>query len=131
MKSVLVKVAIYISVVFFYVGCATQGSMPNDEYVTKLAQKRLDALIARDFKKAYSFASPGYRATVPRRSHHPKIAGARNWLGANVVKAKCSEDVCDLSTEIKFRIAHLQLESKTYLSERWIKIDGKWWIYHR
>lgn len=111
-------------------GCASL-QRPPEEVVAERAQQRLDALVNHKPKIAYSYASPGYRASVPFEVHHPKIAGSNSWLGAKVKSVECEEDVCTVRTLITYRLHGGKIENTRPMKEKWIKVDGQWWIYHR
>ncbi len=131
MKSVWVKIILCMTIAFLFVGCSTQSSMSDEEIVRKRAQERLNALVAQDYEKAYSYASPGYRAGVSAGAHFPKFAGAGSWTKGIVKEVTCAGDVCDVKTSISYTLLRLNLTNTRPMSQRWIKVDGKWWIYHK
>lgn len=132
MKVQCIKMFICLVSVLLFSGCATTPSGSKDDGIVKeRAQARLNALVAQDFKKAYSFASPGYRAGVSQVSHYPKFAGAANWIEAVVDKVDCVSDSCDVSTSVTYELKRLGLKNTRPMKQQWIKINGQWWIYHK
>lgn len=131
MKKVLVKLLACVFFGMFFYGCAMHETLPDNEIVRNLAQQRLNVLIAQDYKKAYSFSSPAYRASVPEESHHPKVAGAANWTKGVVDTVECDENACDVHTLISYELPQYGIKNTRSIKQRWIKIKGKWWIYHR
>lgn len=115
----------------FSVGCATQMSKSDEDIVRKKAQQRLNALLAQDFEKAYSYASPAYRKSVSLNRHKPKVLGAAMWTRGEILSVTCEPEYCDVISKIHYRSPQIRTELPTELTNRWIKIDGKWWIYHK
>lgn len=113
------------------VGCVTTSSLSDEEVVRKKAQQRLDALLDKDFEKAYSYASPAYRKSVSLNRHKPKVLGAAMWTKGEILSVECETEYCDVRSKIHYKNPQVRVELPTELKNRWIKIDGKWWIYHR
>jgi len=126
----IINILSLIALVFF-VGCATQTPKTDEEIVQQKAQQRLDALLATDFEKAYSYASPAYRNSVSLNRHKPKVLGAGMWTKGEIQSVTCEIDYCDVVSKIHYRSPQIRAELPTEIRNRWIKIDGKWWIYHR
>lgn len=91
------------------------------------------ALIAKDYKGAYAFFTPGYRATWSATDHyqiHP-IIGA--YLDAEVLAVDCVSDAaCDVTVHTRFRFndnvaplggQELPMDTK----HRWLKVEGDWY----
>jgi hypothetical protein len=114
-------------------GCAGQGAgQPPEQLVSQLAAKRWDALVARDFEKAYGFSTPSYRQLNNADFYKKSRQGAPvKWVSAKVLRVECEDKKCAV------RIA---LESKPLvpfpfkdtitsgLDESWVYEDGQWWI---
>ncbi len=114
-------------------GCAGLGSSePPELVVRKLATQRWQALLARDFDKAYSFAVPGYRKIKSLEHYKSNRQGAPvNWLSAEVLRVECEKERCKVV---------VQLESKPILpfvfrgnltsgiDEVWVYEDRRWWV---
>ena len=91
------------------------------------------ALIAKDYKGAYAFFTPGYRSTWSATDHyqiHP-IIGA--YLDAEVLAVDCVSDAaCDVTVRTRFRFndnvaplggQELPMDTK----HRWLKVEGDWY----
>lgn len=126
-----VKFAIALSVVLVS-GCAGQfKAQTPEEEVAQLSQARLDALLAKDIERAYKFTSPAYRSSVSLARYRPHVAGVGGWQSASVESVSCEEQVCDVRTNITYRTAMIKADIPTQITERWINIDGNWWIYQK
>lgn len=87
MKVQCIKIFVCLASVLLFSGCATTPkASQHSNTVKQRAQVRLNALVAQDYEKAYSFASPGYRAGVSQKNHYPKFAGAANWLVQRLIR---------------------------------------------
>jgi hypothetical protein len=117
-------------IVMSVIGCATT-SLDSDEAVAKRAQERLDALVAGDFAKAYSYATPAYRKTTSLLRHKPKIAGAGMWTEGTVKRVQCEGSVCDVTVLVSYEMVNLDLKNTRPMEQRWIKSGNQWWIYHK
>lgn len=111
-------------------GCASLGLFQTpEERVEQRAQERLDALMARDMEKAFSFLSPAYRETTTWQRYSGKYAGVNNWREATVKSVKCEVDRCDVSTSIRYQMIRPRVENTRALKEVWIKVGGQWYFY--
>lgn len=125
-----VKLVVLFTSLLTLGACATVTLTP-EETVQKRAQERLDALVDGDFAAAYSYATPAYRKGVSLAAHKPKFAGAASWTNAVVNEVVCELDVCDVKTSISYNIPRLKVKNTRPMNERWIRVDGEWWIYHK
>ena len=129
----MLKKNIYViaAAVAISTACATHVSMSDEQVVQAKAQERLEALLAQDFEKAYGYASPAYRQSISLNRHKTKVLGAAMWTKGEVLSVICEPEYCDVITKIHYRSPHAAVELPTELKNRWIKIDKKWWIYHK
>ena len=98
------------------------------------SSERWQALINRDFAKAYGYLTPAYRATVDAQAYRD-LAGKAGWTSGEVVKVTCPEPIRCIST--------LRMESKsplwnkyggaisTHDDETWTLENGQWWIQQK
>lgn len=113
-------------------GCASLGLFQTpEERVEQRAQERLDALMARDMEKAFSFLSPAYRKTTTWQRYSGKYAGVTNWREATVKSVKCEVDRCDVNTSIRYQMIRPKVENTRTQKEVWIEVDGQWYFYPR
>lgn len=105
---------------------------PAEEIVRERSQARLDALLAKDIETAWGYTTPSYRERTPQpRLYYALMGGSVNWTQARVEKVECAEDACDVITMISYKLKKPPIENTRPLEERWIKVDGEWWIFHR
>lgn len=110
-------------------GCA-QLMPPPEEVVRERSQARLNALIDDEVELAYSFSTPSYRSSVPIGAYYANFAGAGAWTKATVSKVECQKDVCDVSVLVTYKLTRLGIAEHTRpLKEKWLNVDGEWWIY--
>ena len=113
-------------------GCAGLGTPKTpEEQVAKRAQERLDALLARDVDKAYSYTTPTFRTRETRNQYAARYRGAVNWTDAKIGKVTCQEDRCDVEAQITYEMARPRISNTSSLDERWVKVDNQWYIYLR
>jgi len=121
--------------------CLSQGCGINEtpeEAVARRAQERMDALIAQDFPKAFEYASPAYREALGIEGYTRRYAGSGAWRAAEVEQAACDADACDVSIRLTYMLAPMGDRGRSIgvsapntrsISEKWISVDGKWYIY--
>ena len=115
-------------------GCAGLGApQPPEQIVRQLATQRWQALVSRNFEKAYEFAVPSYRQLHDIDYYRGKRQSTPvKWLAAEVSRVDCEAEKC---------LVRIQLESKpmvamqfrgtitTGLDETWVLEAGKWWMF--
>ncbi|MCB1915074.1 MAG: hypothetical protein KDG52_05090 [Rhodocyclaceae bacterium] len=113
--------------------CASLSSPPptTEERVGERARTRWEALVAQDWEKAYSFASPAYRSAIDLNGFKSRHSGgAVVWQGVKGVSSECGDEICDVQVEVAFEPA-VQKGFKglsTTVNEKWLLEDGQWWI---
>lgn len=125
------KLHVIFLVSLLSVACASQKPLTDEDVVNRRAQDRLNALIAKDFAKAYSYASPGFRSRSDITTYKKMFAGARSWKQGHVKSVTCNEDSCDVVTEVAVKLVKPKVETEILRREKWIKIGQEWWIYHK
>lgn len=115
-------------------GCAGIGqTQAPEQIVRQLATKRWQALLAKDFDKAYEFATPSYRKIKTADYYrNQRQSTPVKWIAAEVLRVDCQVEKC--TTTIK-------LESKPIvpfkftgtitsgIDETWVFEDGQWWMF--
>lgn len=113
-------------------GCASLGLFQTpEERVEQRAQERLDALMARDMEKAFSFLSPAYRKTTTWQRFSGKYAGVANWREATIKSVECEVDRCDVNISIRYQMIRPKVENTRTQKEVWIEVGGEWYFYPR
>lgn len=107
---------------------------PFPAEVDARAQVRWELLIAKQAKRAYDLLSPGSRAHLTRDQYAEAFTHRPvTWLGVKVDGKKCDGDSCTLTVEVRYKAEIPQssagpIESVAYLQERWIRVDGEWFL---
>ena len=116
-------------------GCSSVGEIVQtpEQIVTERAQARWLAVIAGKWETAYSFATPAFRAAVDLESFANRLRGSATRKSVEVKSAACAETTCDVVLELAFEPAIKRGYGllKTDLTERWVKEEGRWYIYLR
>ena len=100
-----------------------------EEKVVSRAQGRWDALMLRDYEKAYGFITPSMRSTLPLDIFRGRISGA-SWIDVKVTKAVCEPEVCDVSVKMEYYVLP-NLKDTQVINEKWIIDAGNWWFVYR
>jgi hypothetical protein len=116
-------------------GCAGLTTpAPPEQVVRQLATQRWQALLAKDFDKAYGFSVPSYRALKTAEYYKNKRqATPVKWISAEIFNVECEASKCAV---------RIKLESKPIvpfsnfdgtivggLDETWVLDGGKWWMF--
>lgn len=131
-KSTLILAAISINL-----GACANMFVDNrspEEIVTERAQERLDALMKKDMKSlatALEYTTPSFRQHTRPGEYNARVAGRGFWNAAKVNRVSCEEEVCDVIVDVTYTSPQLGLPITRPLDEKWINIDGGWWIYHK
>jgi hypothetical protein len=115
-------------------GCAGISGGTPEEQVTRLAQKRWEALIKRDFNAAYEYLQPGYRAVRSADAYKNSFGSAGQWLSAEVNAATCEPERCTVKVRLVTKnFAPQTMRSlpqiTTVVDETWVRDEGNWWFY--
>lgn len=115
-------------------GCATvgPGSRTAEEIVLERAQARLDALLERDWARAYPYLTPSYRAIVPRQRYGNQFQGPIQWEAAKAKSAKCEDRRCVVEVEIAARLllpGHSDRVTTSQFEETWVLEEGQWFKF--
>ena len=131
---------IYKLLGFLLASCLLQACADNrlpEEIVSERAQTRLDLLIEeKDLEKAYKkYTTPAYRDRTTLAYYQTRWLGTANWLEAKVSDetVSCTDDVCEMKVLVTYKVGikGVKLESTRAMDEKWVKVDNKWYIYHR
>jgi hypothetical protein len=114
-------------------GCSTLDTRTPEEIVADRAQQHLDALMARDYEKAFGYTTPGYRAANTARMYSSAYAGAGFWLGAKVDQVVCTPAEapvkCEVRAKVTYKAPRQKLDLERILNHRWLNVDGVWYRY--
>ena len=111
-------------------GCAGMGTPKTPEQrVAERAQSRADALIAGDFEKSFRYTTPAFQQGFGLNNYTRRYAGASRWNKAEVADVSCSGDRCEVSLRITYRTFRGGFENTRSMDERWIEVDGNWYLF--
>ncbi len=110
-------------------GCA--DNRPAEDIVRERSQERLDFLMAKDVDSAYQYTTPGYRATTSATVFALRVGGAANWTEAKVDTVECEAEICQVQTLISYELKRFNMHNTRPMDEKWLKLDGKWYLYYK
>jgi len=98
----------------------------------KRAEARWAALANGDFATAYTYETPGYRATVTPQQFQSQFGSATRWRGAEVQHLDVSETGDRAEVVVLLTYEAVTPIGDTYvnrrpMNERWIASEGDWW----
>ena len=116
--------------------CAGLQPKTPEDVVRERSEARWDALIKRDFDKAYAFTQPAFRAVVKPDAYKQRFGSAGTWKGAQIHEATCEAARCTvrvrLTTAINIpRFARSIPEVVGYHDEVWVRDQGQWWFFEK
>jgi len=115
-------------------GCATIKPETPEQIVNHRVHERWDALIKRDFAKAYTYTQPGYRAITSEADYAKGFGTAGKWLSVDIFKTTCEPERCTVKIRLTTQIFAPGIPGKAqtiqgFQDETWIKDKGQWWYY--
>lgn len=124
------------AVVMVLAGCAAgalQG--PPEQQVQARANARWAALVARDFKTAYEFTTPAYRAVTDFNKHMQGQGSAVGWKAAEAVSVRCPETTKCIATvridAAPFLGRKFGDTISAHTEETWLLDGGQWWLFQK
>lgn len=116
-----------------------QDVVSSEEKLRARVQSRWDALIKRDYEKAYEFNSPGYKGLHTVEQFKGGFGGQVFWTGAKVARTDVKGDAAKVVVAVEYK-AMLAFETQegsalspgeTALHENWILEDEVWYYVPR
>jgi hypothetical protein len=109
------------------------GKVPAKQQVKERAEARWDALSHRDFRKAYEFQSPGYRAATSYDRFLRQFGNVVTWQGAKVTRVQLGDKGDTASVGLTLSYTTIlpdgdSLPGRRGLTEKWFLADGRWWF---
>ena len=93
------------------------------------ATARWQALLARDFAKAYTFTTPTFKKNMTEQAYKDQFANSQ-WLDAEVVGVTCAQPaicVARVRLDVKVALPRTSLNKiTTHFDETWQLEDGQW-----
>ncbi len=115
-------------------GCASLLSTGPEKVVQQRAQARWEALMAGEWRKAYQYMAPSYRALVEEKRYANQFGGGAAWRAAEVVKVACEQERCTVQMKVTYQPVFGMRAgdvATTHFDETWIREDGQWWMFQK
>lgn len=100
-----------------------------EDIVAQRAQAHLDLLLAEDYARGLEYTTPAYRAGRGLNSYTRSFAGAATWNKADVQSVICEGDRCEVAIEVTYQAYKAGFVNTRSREERWIRVDGSWYLY--
>ncbi|MDB4261694.1 hypothetical protein N9878_02370 [bacterium] len=138
MNFIRLRVAFLALMLGLLVACSQQDSL-SEEQVGALEDRvhaRWESLIARDFKRAWSFGTPAFKQAFPQKLYPLKFSYSLDWeltsievVNYDAPAAVASVVVRVMSKPTKQTSAASRAVGAVPVTfrEQWILIDGEWW----
>ena len=107
---------------------------PQEEAVLKRAQERWDALVARDFERAWIYLDAAGREKVKQQDYAKMFGDDSRWTEAKAQRARCITGRCSAFIELTSMVLVPNFKSDfpeftTHFDEEWV-LEGEQWHYH-
>lgn len=116
-------------------GCAaTSPTAARDALIQQRAQARWDAILARDYATAYSYATPGYRSATSATDFEIDLRSRRvQYTSADYKDHSCQEAACTVSMSVGYKVVRpvaglSEWNGKSVVEEQWVFSKGEWWF---
>ena len=128
-----------LTMLWLSAGCSNvpEWNEAQRDALEQRVRQRWQALVARDFEKAWEYCSPNYRARFSKQLYATKFSYAVKWelTGVEVVNYDASAAVASVVVRVmseptkQTSSASVALGAiPTTLRERWIFAEGQWWF---
>lgn len=133
---------LFITVLIFSISACSdkssdsKTSASHDSNDNKVASKkpneraleRWNALIKRDWQKAYSYQTPSYRKIYSVEDFRNSFGQAVKWESIKYISSKdISKELIDIKLELTVLFYDGNMKIPNLHTERWQLIDGNWW----
>ena len=131
-------ILLVLAMAWLVVGCAESDKLSEEQLAAleERVQARWDAMVARDFEKAWEFATPAYREAFPREMYPLRFSYAVVWELTSIEVLDYDARAAVASVAVRVMSKPVKLTSSASravgavpvtFSERWVLIDGQWW----
>ncbi len=104
-----------------------ESSLPGQR-----ALERWNALINKDWEKAYSYQTPNYRKAYSQEDFRNSFGQAVKWEKIKLLSTKNpSESIADVNLELTVLYYDGDMKIPNSFIERWQKINGIWWHFKK
>ena len=116
--------------------CAAPGAENTQEQLRQRVTQRWQALIAADYARSYTFATPTYRAAVTPEAYRGRKGVAVQRVSAEIFSVNCPEPTkCKVRVEVGAKpplgSRYGNLIVKAPVDESWLFENGQWWVAER
>ncbi|MDO8862521.1 hypothetical protein Q6D67_12490 [Haliea sp. E1-2-M8] len=101
----------------------------SEQVVAQRAQAHMDLLLAGNFEKALNYTTPAYRTGRGLKTYTRSHVGVTSWNKAEVSSVVCEGDRCEVAIEVTYQTFGSGFENTRSREERWIRVDGSWYLY--
>ncbi len=113
--------------------CASFSSKTAEDQIKERVAQRWQALVVRDFNRAYSYLTPSFRELVTVEAYRGRFGAGLSWLGGEAVAVNCPEATkCIARVRIDYKpLLSGRVGDKigTYSDETWLLEGGQWWLF--
>lgn len=104
---------------------------PQEEAALKRAQERWDALLERDFARAWTYLETAERGKVAQQDYAKAFGNDAAWKEATARRARCLPERCAVFVRLTMEVLASQFkreipEVTMHFHEEWVLEDGKW-----
>jgi hypothetical protein len=114
-------------------GCGTLTKPDPEDLVKERIGAYWQAMIDKDYEKAYSYLSPGFRLKVDKFIYRNRFFNKTDYHAAVVKTLKCENDRCEAMMDLNYTVLGVppygfKLDRVEQRSELWVLADDQWWL---
>jgi hypothetical protein len=121
-----------IAVALALSGCASFAPKPPEQVVESRAMQYWQARLQGNLDKAYTYATPGFRAAKTVDQYKSRFGSAAMIKEVEVYNVTCEPLKCTARMQLTAQLNLPMLNignMKTYVDEVWVLEDGSWWRF--
>ncbi len=110
----------------------TADEQAAERRLRERVNQRWQALIARDFAKAYEYETPEYRKTHTAKQYAGQFGGMVDWKVATVKEVRYDHDdevevVVTVGVSFPLNVGDSTAHATVDVREKWVASAGQWW----
>ena len=113
-------------------GCASFAPQPPEKIVESRALQYWQARLKGDLAKAYTYASPAFRAARTFEQYKSRFGSGALIKEVEVYKVTCEALKCSARMQLtaQLNLPTIKIDSmNTYVDEVWVLEGGSWWRF--
>ncbi|MBT2970265.1 MAG: hypothetical protein B6D72_02650 [gamma proteobacterium symbiont of Ctena orbiculata] len=128
------KISVLGSLMCIAVLPACVGLKPSvEEQVSARIEAYWQAMIQKDYEKAHSFLSPGFRLKVDKFVYRNRFAGKTSFKAAAVDGLSCQKERCQAAMILEYTVHGVppygfEFNRTEERKELWVNVEGEWWL---